>query len=393
MNSVLYKIFKKKLGIGAFLLSGLGLILGLSLVLIAIQIYVGLFSSFSDEIGKDNFLILNKDVNIANTLFNTSAVFSTEELAELQKQPFQNGVGLFTPNHYRVKAFAGGSLRFMTDLFFEAVPNQFIDNVPYDFEWHEGDNFIPIIVSDEFLNLYNYGFALSAGLPQVSRTTISLVPIQIEISGHGKTQIYKAKIVGFSERIATVLVPQQFMDWANKSFGNISNVPVSRVILALNKQHAAQAQQYLDGKNYMINSEKMASAKVTAITKIVMDVLIGIGMLFILFSFIIILMNFSIIVAEAKPDIILLLQLGYKPSHIVLHLFTYLSTFISSIAVISYLFFQGGYYYLVQMLIEKGIEIQFTFSIISIYVIVIFIVLMAIAGAFTIYRKVMNNTN
>lgn len=388
MNKVLYKIFRKRLGFGAFLFSGLGLVLGLSLVLISVQLYSSLFPSFSEEINKNNYLILNKDVNIANTLFNSTAVFSKEEIAELQKQPFVNSVGLFTPNHYRVKAYGGGSLRFMTDLFFESIPDKYIDQIPYNFEWHEGDDFLPIIVSDEFLNLYNYGYALSSGLPQVSKSTISLVPIQVEISGGGKIKMYKAKVVGFSERIASVLVPQTFMEWANLTFGNASNVSVSRVMIELNKSNSSNAQKYLNEKNYLINSEKMASAKVNSLVKIGMDILIAIGTLFICFSFVIILMNFSIIISEAKNDIILLLQLGYKPLDIAIHLLGYLISFISIGIVLSFTTFITSFYYISKLMTEKGLDITFEFSTSPIYVLIVFMSLMLITGAITIYRKV-----
>src|SRR6187402_2888651 len=165
MHKELLKIFRKRIKPFTFILSGLGLVLGLTLVLICLQLYLSIFKSLSSEISKSEYIILSKDISLGNTLLNSSAVISTKELEDLKKQPFVEKLGVFIPNHYKVMAYAGGSLQLVTELFFESIPDDFVDNKPYNFRWEEGDEFLPIIVSEDFINLYNYGYALSNGFP------------------------------------------------------------------------------------------------------------------------------------------------------------------------------------------------------------------------------------
>ena len=49
----------------------------------------------------------------------------------------------------------------------EAIDNSFIDTVPPTFTWTEGQQDVPVIVSADFLELYNI-FAPGYGLPQIS---------------------------------------------------------------------------------------------------------------------------------------------------------------------------------------------------------------------------------
>ena len=87
----------------------------------------------------------------------------------MKGQPFVRDVGAFTPADYRVKGTVGmGGVQLSTYLFFEAVPDRFLDVTSGKWKYEPGDGDIPIIIPRNYLNLYNYGFAKSQGLPQIS---------------------------------------------------------------------------------------------------------------------------------------------------------------------------------------------------------------------------------
>jgi len=66
-----------------------------------------------------------------------------------------------------VSADGGNFIPFYTDMYLEAVDDAAIDISNLE-DFHVKDNTIPIIISREYLNLYNYGFALNQGLPQIT---------------------------------------------------------------------------------------------------------------------------------------------------------------------------------------------------------------------------------
>ena len=49
----------------------------------------------------------------------------------------------------------------------------------------------------------------------------------IMMRGNGRVEQYKGNIVGFSNRLNTILVPQSFMKWANENFAPNAEAPVS----------------------------------------------------------------------------------------------------------------------------------------------------------------------
>ncbi|MCS6823034.1 MAG: hypothetical protein NZ529_01970 [Cytophagaceae bacterium] len=357
MNTILIKILIKRFKPVSLIISGVGLLLGLTLIFLCIQIYMSLFRSFSEQVSKSDFLVVSKEINLLNTLFNADATIPEEEINDLKSQPFVQSLAYFTPNHFTVYAQLTGHTNLGSELFFESVPDEFIDNLPTDFKWNVGDAVLPIIVSEDFLNLYNYGYAMGSGLPQISKSTISMVQMQVILSGAGGKHIMKAKIVGFSERISSVLVPHNFMEWANKNIGAYSGAPKpSRLILKVNKKFAAQIEKYLSNKSLHINSEKLGASKLGAITKIALDILIVVAALFILFSVTILMMHFALIIAEAKPDLALLFQLGYHAKTITKHLFVFFFTFVTIVSFLSILLFVALWNYAAYELTQRAIE-------------------------------------
>lgn len=118
-----------------------------------------------------------------------------------------------------------------TDMFFESVPDEFVD-IKLD-KWHfdEETHTIPIIIPRNYLNLYNFGFAQSRSLPKLSEGLMGLIQMDIMMRGNGRVEQYKGNIVGFSNRLNTILVPQSFMNWANKNFAPDAEAQPARLII------------------------------------------------------------------------------------------------------------------------------------------------------------------
>lgn len=49
---------------------------------------------------------------------------------------------------------------------------------------------------------------------------MGMMTLDVRLSGRGRTERMKGRIVGFSNRLNTILVPQAFMEWANATLGD-----------------------------------------------------------------------------------------------------------------------------------------------------------------------------
>lgn len=84
-------------------------------------------------------------------------------------------------------------LHMSTAMFFESVPDEYVDVNLDKWEFDENERVVPIIIPCNYLNLYNFGFAQSRSLPQLSEGVMGMVNLDIRITGAGHTENFKGK--------------------------------------------------------------------------------------------------------------------------------------------------------------------------------------------------------
>jgi hypothetical protein len=313
---LLRKIIQTGIGKSRLIMATLGLGIAMLLLLLSIQSYTDfdqLLHSQQNENESADFLVVNKKITSAMMAESSKSVFSPEEIADIKKQSFTEAFGFITSNQYKVTAAAPGDLHFYTDMFFESVPDAFIDVKNEDWKWNTGDNTIPIILPNDFLNLYNFGFALSQGLPQISQETVKALPMKVTISRGIVTQEFSGHIVGFSDRISSVLVPGTFMEWANQKFGNGTVASPSRVIIKTKDPSNPVLVKYLDDKGYTTNQDKIKYSKTKMIVQTIVSVIGFFGVVLLLFALLVFSMFIQLVIASCKREIQLLVTLGTAP--------------------------------------------------------------------------------
>ena len=136
--------------------SYIGLGIGVLLLLCAIQMFINIQQLLTkNSIHKNGFDFISLTKKITNETMGQpdKNLFHPAEIKELEKQTFIEGVAPLIANEFHVQLNAVGVLR--TDLFLETLENEYIDTVPPSFQWIEGQNNIPVIISSDFLEAYN----------------------------------------------------------------------------------------------------------------------------------------------------------------------------------------------------------------------------------------------
>lgn len=316
---LLKKIIQTGIGKGRLVMAAVGLGIAMILLLIAIQVHTDFDQLLHNQQNANesaDFLIINKKITNAMMGQNAKSEFTPAEIADLQKQPFTEAFGFITSNQYKVTAAAPGELHFYTDMFFESVPDSFIDVKNEEWKWTPADNTIPIILPNDFLNLYNFGFALSQDLPQISQETVKALPMKITISQGLMTQEFTGRIVGFSDRISSFLVPGSFMDWANGKFGSGQATAPSRVIIKTKDPSDPLLAKYLEEKGYTTNQDKIKYSKTKLIVQTIVSVIGFFGIILLVFALLVFSMFIQLVIASCKKEIQLLVTLGTAPGQL-----------------------------------------------------------------------------
>lgn len=293
-----------------------GAILGLTLLLSTIDLYIDFSRLFKydKEILSPDYLVVNKKVSALKLIGLGSTEFTKEEITDLQSQPFIDKAAPFQSNNFKVMAKIQASDRPMySEMFFESVPDEFLDVTSTDWHFSKGDTAIPIIIPRDYLNLYNFGFAPSQGLPMISSGMASMVSFSIEILNNNNTiDKYRGRIVGFSERVNSILVPSSFLSWANKEYSNNVERKPQRVLISSSNPSDSRLINYLKEKGFETQNEKLKSGKLNYILRILLFIISIIASAIIFLAFNIFLLTFQLMIERNIKKIKLLIDLGYK---------------------------------------------------------------------------------
>ena len=298
------------------LFSYIGLGIGVLLLLCSIQMYFNLQALLRQNATRKSgydFISIRKAVSNETMGRPELNMFSAEEAEELRKQAFIDGVAPLLANDFRLQLSAGRLIDFQTDFFIEAIDNEFIDTVPPSFSWQQGQETIPLIVSSDFLEIYNV-FAPGYGLSQMSETTVSSITLTITCFDRQQQPVeFYGKIVALSDRINSILVPKTFLDWANANFANRPVTKASRLYVKTKDANNIEFLNFLEKKNYKLNKDKTKFGRVKQILQGVFTGLGFFGLMVVILALMLFSFYLQLLIARSKDNLQLLLTIGYSP--------------------------------------------------------------------------------
>ena len=323
LHNPVNRLLRRNISVGQIFGYAVANFVGLAILLTALQFYrdtTKAENSADDSFISRDFLIVSKHVSDINTLKGRTSGFSAEDIADLSRQPWVEKIGEFTPSRFHVNgAVEFGGRGMSTHLFFESIPDEFFDVKPEGWGFNPADSsaIIPIVISRDYLALYNFGFAASRGMPQLSEQIVGSVPLQLSLSGNGRRVERTGEIVGFSSRLNTIAVPESFMQWANAEFGDDTEpAEVSRLIVQTNDPGNPAIEKYFNENGIEVSGEKLNQGRAAYFLSIVSAVVIVIGLVICALAFFILMLSISLLLQKNKDKIHDLLMLGYTPRQV-----------------------------------------------------------------------------
>lgn len=318
--NLIWKLLRQHISLSQFAGFFFANLFGMWVVMLGIQFYKDIIPVFTEEDSfiNNNFLVVSKHITTVGTLSGRSNAFSSFEIEDVRKQPFCKKVGAFTSSQYKVSAAMSmqGAEPLNTEMFFEAVPDSFVDAAASDWQYKPGDEQVPVILPRTYIALYNFGFAQSRNLPKVSDGLVGMIDMRIFINANGQHAQFKGKVLGFSSRLNTILVPQNFIDWSNSTYEPGKTEDPSRIILEVNNPTDDRIAQYMQQKGYDVEDNKLDAGKTTYFLKVVVSMVMLVGLLVSILSFYILMLSIYLLVQKNTQKLENLLLIGYSPSRV-----------------------------------------------------------------------------
>ena len=334
-----------------------GLLLSFILVLTCIQLYSNANALLGKKSSDSNYWItMSKTINPDNIGRKELIGFNKTDIDELKSWKEVKSIYPVVSNDFKVSADGGSFIPFYTDMYLEAVDNEAIDIKDLS-EFVVKDNTIPIVISREYLNLYNYGFALNQGLPQITEEFAKKIEVNINITLKGKNLKYKGKLIGLSDRIHSVLVPKKFLDSINatQAYTQAHKDINTRILVKVNDASDQDLIAKMTKKGYESKQESLRSAKIKGKLFLVLRAIAFIGIfIFILCVFMIV--NFiKMQFLEKQEEVSIKYSLGYSPKKMVSSISRFFSINVALVLLISLILLSIAQYFFATSEISNGL--------------------------------------
>lgn len=336
-----------------------GLFIAFILVLSCLQLYENANRLFGSKSSDSNYwLTFSKKITPDNIGRKELLGFNENDISKIKTWSEVKAIYPFSANEFKASANGGDFIPFYTDLYFEGLNLKAIDSDLTDEEFQVKGDEIPIIISREYLNLYNYGFALNQGLPQISEDFAKKIEVNINITVNKQNKTYKGKMVGLSDRIHSVLIPKKFLDSLNiAEKPELATQPkiYNRVLVQVKDSGDEGLVSKMKENGYESNQESLRSAKIKSKLFLVLKIIAVLGVFIFALCLYIIVSFIKIQFLEKQEEVSIKNSLGYSPKKMVSDISRKFSMNLMFVLILSLGLIAAGQYFIARSEVSNGL--------------------------------------
>jgi len=284
--------------------------------------FIDLSTFFSEA--DDIFYVVSKDTKLIHTINKEKLYFTDEDLNQLKNLNGVKNVSKIYTSKFPSRIYISGLANFYSEIFLEAIDNEFLSVDTTNFNWNQNKKRLPLIISNEFLHLYNYSFSGANNLPVLTTESAKFIPLKIEIGSKlGSLEVYSAKVHDFSDRYLSILVPKNFMIWANNIFADEKNKnsKSTKIIVEVDRKEFTDFITLIDDKNYIVQNNKIGISENLKLLNYSLGLLLLISIGILLISFFFIYLANMILIEKEQKNIQKLQLIGYSIREIQFYIF------------------------------------------------------------------------
>ncbi len=327
----------------------------------------------NSEMLSKNTIVIQKKVTSGPLLGLNNPEFSDEQIDEVRSMEFVESCDPIRSNTFDVVLSIDDPLipAFNSNIFVQSVHEDYLDVKTDHWDWDEGSKTLPIIMPRDFLMMMN-NFLSASNIPQLSDDLVLDLKIDLIIGPRNYRETIHARIVGFTNELSSILVPEYFLNWANQKYGEKEKEVISQLVVKSKDGQFGLLENYLEEKEFESKKSQLLIAKLKSTLGVLLTIISTISLLAVFLSMLVLIQYLQLIITKNDYEIRTLLRLGYAPNQLIKVFLKYFMSLFSVATVLSLLLFIPAKYYLQQIFISNGISLDSSLSI-YLFLLVIFV--------------------
>ena len=327
----------------------------------------------NSEMLSKNTIVIQKKVTSGPLLGLNNPEFSDEQIDEVRSMEFVESCDPIRSNTFDVVLSIDDPLipAFNSNIYVQSVHEDYLDVKTDHWDWDEGSKTLPIIMPRDFLMMMN-NFLSASNIPQLSDDLVLDLKIDLNIGPRNYRETIHARIVGFTNELSSILVPEYFLNWANQKYGEKEKEVISQLVVKSKDGQFGLLENYLEENEFESKKSQLLIAKLKSTLGVLLTIISAISLLAVFLSMLVLIQYLQLIMTKNDYEIRTLLRLGHAPNQLIKVFLKYFMSLFSVVTVLSLLLFIPAKYYLQQMFISNGISLDSSLSI-YLFLLVIFV--------------------
>ena len=341
----------------------------------------------NSEMLSKNTIVIQKKVTSGPLLGLNNPEFSDKQIDEVRSMEFVESCDPIRSNTFDVVLSIDDPLipAFNSNIYVQSVHEDYLDVKTDHWDWDEGSKTLPIIMPRDFLMMMN-NFLSASNIPQLSDDLVLDLKIDLNIGPRNYRETIHARIVGFTNELSSILVPEYFLNWANQKYGEKEKEVISQLVVKSKDGQFGLLENYLEEKEFESKKSQLLIAKLKSTLGVLLTIISTISLLAVFLSMLVLIQYLQLIMTKNDYEIRTLLRLGHAPNQLIKVFLRYFMSLFSVVAILSLLLFIPAKYYLQQIFISNGISLDSSLSI-YLFLLVIFVFIVFALSIWLITKK------
>jgi len=370
----------------------IGALLGLTFLITSIHylIKVNEFGRGNEILGP-NTLIIQKKIGANNAFQLGKNDFTKREIELIKAESFVAAVEPIISNNFDVSLQTNSPVvpYFRTDVFLQTVNPTFIDVPAQKWTWKKGDAYVPLIMPRDFLVMLNT-FMSAKNIPTVSDEIAQSIPFEFTLKHGDRKEKMNVRIIGFTNEISSLLVPESFMKWANEQYGQSTDQKITQLMLAGKENQFGLVEGMLKEKHLESKNAQVLVGRLKSMIGTFIWIVLCVSILAVFLSGLVLIQYLQLLINKNNYEIKTLIRLGYHPKTLVNTFVRYFLNVFGSITVLSIVLFNIVKFYLDAAFNKGGVYIESSFTFASYLAIVIAYVIFTLASFISAKKHIYN---
>jgi ABC-type antimicrobial peptide transport system permease subunit len=163
--------------------------------------------------------------------------------------------------------------------------------------------------------------------------------LTLESPDRKKKESHKAYIVGFTNSVASILVPEEYMTYANEKYSPNEEQKVTQLMISSKDGQFGKMEEYMNKHGLESAESEMDLSRLKSIVGTLFLVVIGISVIAVFVAGLVLIQYMQLLITRNLYEVRTLMRIGYHPRELVMKFFKYFSIIFAIVIGIAFITF------------------------------------------------------